>query len=500
MPYALTGTEITEAQLSALGGDFSGDNWQEELARVRAEALDALRIDFGELRSSVHKREAIVSGPWPITGQTLQMTRGGLAFLPGQKIIFALGIFRDEVQYILPETTGAEVRTEIHFFGSTPPLQEPIVNGAPLNPEDSTRTFRAILRTAGKSGRLYGIFTSSVNGPDSEITINCNVNHSITSNGFVKTIIIDDHNFSGGEVSIVATRGASTWRGSAGNQGLGASTQGLLRWTHFERQTSPAIGINRNARVLKIVPPQARDIGVFMPQGDDVTLINGEFDVPARYYHNLGEISYTISPDSLHSGIDNQRGVWICKTLPVGSVEVGASIAPGSVAPTNPSTSGAWGVVSSAIEYQIPRYHFRRNTNGQQPPTPADERPPLGSCITSIFLRRAPVRSGDYYVQNPAASSTTVRLGHYKTSTGFESHQTVTFAAGEVQKWVTLDQDIWPILSHDYLLYDSSEQFDVQAVTCSPLDMVLFDGEGSTAVPYPIMPWHYEDTERLQNA
>lgn len=507
MPYALTGTEITEAQLSELGGDFSGDNWREELQRVRTELMAAKTLKFESL--SIDTRQypnaVILSGPWPITGSgnrfgmTALNSNGFFSKPPGSGAggVYHRPMFRDSAQFIFGQISGApKVITEIKFEGYPIDYEEQWGSGS-SDENDSTRTYRVRLATGGKSGRLVGYFYSGLTGPGGDaVAVDCNVGHSVEvhPNKFSLLVTIDA-TVGSGEIRVKLTNNSEfKWAGSKGSSGLIPRSNGVWpKWTHEETQTTPAIGINRRAPVLKITPPRATDLGLFHPDGDEVTLSSGgtEFVI----FGNQAPISHEASPEILNNGNDNFRGVWLCKTIMVGDVGVGADLAPRSLAPTNASTSGAWGSVSTAIEYQIPRYHFRRNTNLSQPATPVGERPELGSCITSIFIRRAPVLVGDYYVENPATSAATVRLGHAKSSGTFESHQTVTLAAGEVQKYVELEQELWPILSHDYLLYDSADRFDVQAVTCSPLD--LTGGEGSPAVSFPIMPWHYEDTERL---
>jgi hypothetical protein len=425
----------------------------------------------------------------------------GSFFRPGA-LVSTRPMARDLAFLCFGEISGTPKVTTVIDMAAYPVAYDEIYEGG-SDENDPTRTFRVRIATAGRTGRLYGKFASAVNGTNANlISISCNASYTteLVDIGFGPSLLIvtiDDSDFGDETFSLKLTNGTGNpWRGNKGGEGLVHGYVGqFLRWTHEETAATSAIAINRRAPVLKITPPRATTIGAFHADGNDVTKSLPGFT--HRFHLNQATIYHDCSPEILKSGIDNFRAVWLCKTLMVGDVGVGADLGPNSIAPTNASTSGAWGTVSTAIEFQIPRYHFRRNNNGQQPATPVDERPPLGSCITSIFIRRAPVRSGDYYVQNPATDSATVRLGHFKTATGFESHQTVTLAAGEVQKYVTLDQVVWPILSHDYLLYDSDSLMDVQAVICSPLDFVASNGEGSAAVVFPIMPWHYEDTANL---
>lgn len=528
-----TQADMSQLQLRANASTITGKPydfssiaaWKTELVRLRGNCLKKLRLSpLATLNESdygfnyPYRREAITSGPWPFyslwnvgghnilpVSRPFEITTGAY---PDWSKSFSGGIEYDEAEFIFQDSTDASMNVEVMLSEVNPGLRlvwysrddKEVSNGTAGNPRQ-TSTFEVDLRTAGITGTFVGGVHYTFVGQATPSQYEISSSHSVAvehSGGAVRVrfnIQTADTFFF---IKLTRKAGCPNVSGPS----ISSVDIGSMKWSHTITSKAVAGGIDRSNSIYKFTLPASiiegvnnNNFGAFAPGAD----VNGvKVENPDQnwvtfktytWFGNLGRIRFTPSP-GIHS-----RGIWKAKSIcTTGGLHAGNF---NPLAGDSTVSTDEFPAISTATEFQIPAYHWKRDTDtvADFPEIPANQAAGYGWVINEVCIVRNPARDGDYYFPD-TTDPVTISIGCIRNGS-FVSFQTVTIPAGSADATI---YPFWPIFTRDYLVYQCDSTMQIYARVIATTQGTAPNAGRGSGISLPILSDHYNDTMAMLEA
>jgi hypothetical protein len=465
-------------RLNALPATAQGNwsvytGWSGELNRMR----QAMFLFFRGNPTAWHFKDgewySRELGPNLFTGQRFSFPVSGNATLevtnPGD-LARPWALRHRSIRYVYPGAAGKKIKTVVTSAARVWGLDAAKLNELTVRWKFSTT----------KAGKLTGTikfffsfgqppFTFRLSGSMEVVTAQASAGDNFNQ---TVTVTIGKDDYKGEVLSLICTA-ATSWRTGAGNGSADF---------RFEVESDPSVTGNH----IHGASPVAEAVATTGPDGEPVKGYGYDFFGNATNGNQPGWLmtgSTSIDPNGAPAGY-----FW---TDPFPIAWVNANVGMAALAPQASAAASSQDgsiLVSSAINYRVPRMFFKRDTD-----TPNTVKlrnganiVPAGSTVAEVHVRRT---LGVGTLVN-TRNAIPVTIGFIRSG-AFAALQTVNIPAG--QEGVTIYPD-WINFTQDSLCYQCAERVDIQAALVAPSPAPGFDNPGYPSTPLPLAHFHYNTT------